>query len=171
MNTSSIEDNRNCRCHIRTYFASKGKAFAMVPSDNEERRWICFFFTSNKLAHYMVCIPNMTHFIQLLICFSNCIRQMAFYLVHIITFFSDVNAIWRMIRCSHDYVKDFFSSMLIHICGDGFKHILIRYAPRIAFITWHFGRIVEFVKALRQGEVLNILPCAKATIPEYCFVV
>ena len=170
MNAATVEDNGNRRRHIRPYFTSKGKSFAMVTSDNKECRRICFFFFSDELAHHMVRIPNMTHFVQLLVSFCNCIRQMAFYLISIIPFFSDINAIWRMIRCGHDNIEDFFPSMLIHVSGNGFKHILIGYAPRIAFIAWHFRRIMEFIKTLRQGEVLHILPCTKAAVPEYSFI-
>ena len=75
-----------------------------------------------------------------------------------------------MIRGGHDNIEDFFPSMLIHVRRDGFKHILIRYTPRIAFIAWHFRRIMEFIKTLRQDEVLHILPCTKAAVPEYSFI-
>ena len=95
---------------------------------------------------------------------------MAFYLIHIIPFLGYIDAIRRMIRGGHDDIEDFFPSMLIHIDRNRFKQVFIAYAPRIAVFARHFRRIVEFVKTLRQGKVLHILPCTKAAVPEYSFI-
>ena len=149
MNTATVEDNWNRRRHIRTYFTSKGKAFAMVTSNDEECRRICFFFVSYKVPHHVVCIPNMAHFVQLLFIIGNGIRYMTFYLARIKAFLGYIDAIRRMIRGGHDDIEDFFPSMLIHIRRNRFKQVFITYTPSIAVFAWHFGGIVEFIKALR----------------------
>ena len=148
MDAATIENNRNCRRHIRTYFTSKVKSFAMVTSDDEERRRICFFFSSDIFAHHVVCVPNMAHFVQLLFIIGNGIRYMTFYLARIKAFLGYINAIRRMIRGRHDNIEDFFPSMLIHIRRNRFKQVFIAYAPSIAVFACHFGGIVEFIEAL-----------------------
>ena len=149
MNAVAVKNNRNSRCHIRTYFTSKVKAFAMVTGNDEEGRRICCFFASDKITHYVVCVPNMAHFVQLLIVFFDRIWQMPFYLIHIVAFLSHIDAIRWMIRGSHNHIEDFFPSMLSHVGRNSFKQVFIAYAPSVAVFAWHFGGIVEFIETLR----------------------